>query len=132
MFDTCVQALSESHKEQRRQFCEWFRGRVISRGTDRAWPAHSQDLNPLDFHFWSAAQRQVYRSKPDNIDGLVQVVRDFAATYDQTTIKKVSANVLKRARLCLRADGGHFIYLVLFKLALKFLWGKIGGKYKHF
>ena len=91
---------------------EKFQGRVISRGTDRAWPAHSPDLNPLDFHFWSAAQRQVYRSKPENIDGLVQVVRDFAANYDQTTIKRVSANVLKRARICLRADGGHFQHLL--------------------
>ena len=26
----------------------------------------------------------------------------------------------------------RFIYLVLFKLALKFIWEKIGGKYKHF
>ena len=30
---------------------EKFRGRVISRGTHINWPAHSPDLNPLDFHF---------------------------------------------------------------------------------
>ena len=28
-----------------------FRGRVISRGTDVARPAHSPDLNPPDFHY---------------------------------------------------------------------------------
>ena len=26
-----------------------FAGRVISRGTQIAWPAYSPDLNPLDF-----------------------------------------------------------------------------------
>ena len=89
-----------------------FGGRVISRCTVRPWPSHSPDLNPLDFHFWSAAQRKVYRSKPVTIDGLVQLVRGFAALYDRTTIKKVSANVLKRARVRLKADGCHFQHLL--------------------
>lgn len=91
---------------------EKFHGRVISRGTDRIWPAHSPDINPLDFHFWSAAQRQVYQQKPQNIEELVQCVRDFAASYDQRIIKKVAANVLKRVRLCLQAGGGHFQHLL--------------------
>ena len=91
---------------------EKFNGRVISRGTDRIWPAHSPDINPLDFHFWSAAQREVYRQKPQNIEELVQCVQDFATACDQRTIKKVAANVLKRARLCLQAGGGHFQHLL--------------------
>ena len=91
---------------------EKFNGRVISRGTERIWPAHSPDINPLDFHFWSAAQREVYCQKPRNIEELVQCVQDFAGAYDQGTIKRVAANVLKRARLCLQAGGGHFQQLL--------------------
>ena len=46
---------------------EKFWGSVISRGTEFFWPAHSPDLNPLDFHFWAAAQKQVYLQKPESI-----------------------------------------------------------------
>ena len=38
---------------------EKFQRRVISRGTEIIWLAHSPDLNPFDFHFWAAAQKIV-------------------------------------------------------------------------
>ena len=89
-----------------------FQGRVISRGTDIIWPAHSPDLNPLDFHFWAAVQNEVYHQKLESIESLIDVVKWFATSYNQETIRRVSENVLKRARLCLRADGGHFQHLL--------------------
>lgn len=89
-----------------------FHGRVISRGTDIIWPAHSPDLNPLDFHFWAVAQKEVYSQKPESIDSLIECVRGFAESYNEDTIRRVAGNVLKRARLCLRADGGHFQHLL--------------------
>ena len=51
---------------------EMFRGRVISRRKENLWPAHSPDLNPLDFSFWAAAQTRVYMEKPDSIEYLIQ------------------------------------------------------------
>lgn len=87
---------------------EKFNGRVISRGTPINWPAHSPDLNPLDFHFWGEAQNHVYREQPESIESLIQCVKTFAAT----TIRKVADNVLKRAELCLTNNGGHFQHLL--------------------
>lgn len=91
---------------------EKFRGRVISRRTANPWPAHSPDLNPLDFHFWAAAQNQVFKEKPDSIDSLVQCVKSFAEGYSKETIRRVSKNVLKRVTLCLESGGGHFQHLL--------------------
>ena len=89
-----------------------FHGRVISRRTEHPWPAHSPDLNPLDFHFWSAAQKKVFAEKPSSINSLVQCVKDFAEDYSEETVKNVCKNVLKRARLCIQAGGGHFQQLM--------------------
>ena len=91
---------------------EKFQERVISRGTAICWPAHSPDLNPLDFHFWGEAQQRVYQERPENIEGLIECVKNFAATYESSTIRRVAANVLKRSRECLNADGGHFQHLL--------------------
>ena len=91
---------------------EKFNHRVISRGTPVAWPAHSPDLNPLDFHFWGVAQQHVYREQPDNIEALIQCVSAFAATYDSGTIRKVSENVLKRAKQCSDVNGDHLQHLL--------------------
>ena len=85
-----------------------FHGRVISRGTDIIWPAHSPDLNPLDFHFWAAAQKEVYSQKPETIDSLIECVGSFAESCNEDIIRRVRGNVLKRARPCLRADIGPF------------------------
>lgn len=75
-------------------------------------PAHSPDLNPLDFRFWAAARNEVYRKKPESIDSLIQCVRRIAESYDEDTIRRVSHNVLKRAGLCLHANGSHFQHLL--------------------
>ena len=54
---------------------EKFQGRVISRRTANPWPAHSPDLNPLDFHFRAAAQNQVFQRKTW-FDRLSSAMRD--------------------------------------------------------
>ena len=91
---------------------EKFQGRVISRGTPITWPAHSPDLNPLDFYFWGEAQQEVYREQPESIESLVQCVKRFAETREASTIERVAENVLKRAKMCLEANGGHFQHLL--------------------
>ena len=55
-------------------------------------------LNPLDFHFWGVAEQHVHREQPDTIEALIQCASAFAATYDSGTIRKVSKNVLNRAK----------------------------------
>ena len=88
------------------------KGRVISHGTVVSWPAHSSDLNPLNFHFWGDAQQQVYREQTGNIKELIECVKKFAAAYGSSTIRRVAENVVKRARQCVDANGGHFQHLI--------------------
>ena len=85
-----------------------FGNRVISRRTAIPWPAHSPDLNVLDFHFWALAQRRVFEVKPATIDELVTCIKDFAGSYSEESLRKACSSVLKRASLCLEAQGGHF------------------------
>jgi len=89
-----------------------FHGRVISRRTEHPGPAHSPDLNPMDFYFWSAAQKEVFAEKTGSINSLVQCIEGFAEDCSEETIKNVCKNVLKRARLCIQAGGGHFQQLM--------------------
>ena len=36
-----------------------FENRVISHRSEFIWPAHSPDLNPLDYWFWGQVEREV-------------------------------------------------------------------------
>ena len=73
---------------------EKFQDRVISRGTPIIWPAHSPDLNPLDFHFFfgggggGVSQQQVYQEHPETIESLIDCVKSFAARYDSSPINR--------------------------------------------
>ena len=89
-----------------------FKWPVISRGTAVSWPVHTPDLNPLDFHFWGEAKQQVYCEQPQNIEELIECVKKFAAAYGSSTIRRVAENVVKRAKLCVDANGGHFQHLI--------------------
>ena len=89
-----------------------FGGRVISRGTQIAWPAHSPDLNPLDFYYWASAQKEVYSRKPTTVDELFNVVKRFSEEHRENVLHSVALNVLKRANLCVQQNGGHFQHLL--------------------
>ena len=99
-------------KKAKQFLTEKVQGRVISRGTEIIWPAHSPDLNPIDFHFWAAAPEIVYTERPQSIQDLIECVNMFAANYDAATIERVTKNVLKRARFRLEADDGYFQHLL--------------------
>ena len=89
-----------------------FQYRVISRGTSIIWPVYSPDSNSLDFYFWGETQSKVCYQHPEDINSLTECVKDFAVGYDKTTLRRVAQKVLKRTRLCLRANGGHFQHLL--------------------
>ena len=85
-----------------------FRGRLISRRSPIDWPAYSPDMNPLDYHFWAYAMMHVRRVKPQTIDELKEVVEDVARTIPEEMVRKTVANIRKRCRACIMADGDHF------------------------
>ena len=91
---------------------EKFRGRVISRRAEHAWPPYSPDLNPLDFFFWGYAMAEVWRQKPKSIEELKQVVEHLARELSGEIIQRVMANFRKRCEACLQASGGAFEYFL--------------------
>ena len=54
----------------------------------------------------------MYREQPESIENFIQCVKTFAATYGSLVIKQISAKVVKRAKLCLDTNGGHFQHLI--------------------
>ena len=89
-----------------------FGDKIISRFASKfggiEWPSHSPDLNPLDYSFWSQAQREVWKNKPDTIEDLKLIVEEFFESLDQEKVRKTVSNILKRAQLCVEEKGGHF------------------------
>ena len=81
---------------------------MISRGADNKWPAHSPDLNPLDFCFWAVAQRRVYKAKPSTISEIIIVVKQIASEISDEVQENFAEDVLDRTRLCQQVNGSHF------------------------
>jgi hypothetical protein len=89
-----------------------FRGRVISRRTDVNWPAHSPDLNPLNYFLWGYAASLVIRRKPTTIPELMEVVEDVIATIPEEMIWKAAMNLPEGCCACLNAERGHFEFKI--------------------
>ena len=89
-----------------------FGSRIISRLSSKfggiEWPAHSPDLNPLDYSFWSQAMSRVWKEKPTTLENLTLVVEEFFESCSEELIRKTVENVLIRAELCIKNKGGHF------------------------
>ena len=65
-----------------------FGDRIISRFAKIVWPAHSPDLNPLDFTFWGQAMAKVWEAKPSTIPQLKAVVEAFFESLSRDFVKK--------------------------------------------
>ena len=76
------------------------------------WPAHSPDLNPLDFTFWGQAMKKVWDEKPSNLDELKATVQRFFDSLSPDFVKNCVANIRKRATFCVQENGGHFEHLL--------------------
>jgi len=63
------------------------------------WPSNSSDLNPVDYSFWDALQRLVYRQKFKNIDHLKQVLNSCWDTINQELINSAIDQWSKRLLL---------------------------------
>ena len=53
---------------------EKFKSRVISRRCSVPWPAHSPDLNPLDYWFWGSIESKICKERPANITELKFII----------------------------------------------------------
>ena len=55
---------------------------------------------------------KVWKDKPESIEELTNSVEEFFANCDEDIVRKIVANILKRAKLCVQEKGGHFEHLL--------------------
>lgn len=80
----------------------------IGRGGPIPWPARSPDFTPCDFFLWGYLKSKVYRTRVNNVIELRQRIVAAAAAIPPDMIRKATHSVIRRARLCVEKEGGHF------------------------
>ena len=78
------------------------------------WPANSPDLNPVDCSIWSVFQERIHRSRIVGVEKLKQRLVTERANLDHRIISEAVGQWRARLSGCVRANGGHFEYKLLF------------------
>ncbi|XP_046687079.1 uncharacterized protein LOC124372712 [Homalodisca vitripennis] len=91
-----------------------FRGRVISRFGDIAWPPRSPDLSICDFFLWGLLKSRVYTNKPRTLYELKETIRQEIANLSPEMLGEMFDNFSTRLEECI-AKNGHHLKDVIFK-----------------
>lgn len=91
-----------------------FRGRVISRNGDIAWPARSPDLSVCDFFLWGYLKSKVYMNKPRTLNDLKAAITQEIGSITNQMLGKVFDSLTARLEECM-VRGGHHLTDVVFK-----------------
>lgn len=86
----------------------------IGRGGPVPWPARSPDFNPLDFYFWGHLSNIVYAEEVNTREELLERITEAGNEIRRNHfhIHRATQSVSRRARLCLRQNGGLFEHLL--------------------
>lgn len=92
--------------------CNQYPRRSIGRGRNApvSWPPRSPDLNSLDFYFWGHLKSMVYATPVHSRQELQNRILTSANIIRQnrTSLNAATTSLIRRVRLCLDTDGGHF------------------------
>lgn len=90
-------------------FDDNFPSRWIGRNGPIQWPPRSPDLTILDFFVWGTMKEMVYSVPIRNLAELNSRI-DSAADKIREQLRRMNVPqvISKRARLCIRYNGGHF------------------------
>lgn len=95
---------------------EWleenFKGRYLSYRTERIWPPHSPDLNPLDFFLWGYLKDHVYTEKPTTLHELKLGIKKSMRSIHSETYPAVIQNFRERLSLVQEQKGGHLEHII--------------------
>lgn len=91
-----------------------FRGRVISRHGDIAWPARSPDLSVCDFFLWGYLKSKVYANKPRTLEDLKEAIKEVIGSITNEMLSKVFDSFAARLEECMLRNG-HHLHDVIFK-----------------
>lgn len=101
----CVATVQEYLKEI-------FKECVIAPGARIMWPERSSDLHPLDFFFWSYMKQLVYNDNISDVNQLSDKIKSAADKISQENVERCYSQWIRRAKLCVRVEGGNFEYLL--------------------
>lgn len=89
-----------------------FPNRWIGRGGRKQWPPRSPDLTPLDFFLWGHIKTIVYRTSVDSEEELQERILEAMTSVTPEMLAKARQNLIRRAKMCVRMEGGHFEHLL--------------------
>lgn len=84
----------------------------IGRGGPIHWPARSPDLTLLDFFLWGTVKEYVYQEQINTREELEGKIIEAFATITEEMLLNAQQSLIRRARLCIQCDGGHFEHLL--------------------
>ena len=79
----------------------WTFGRRFIRKDQ--WPPNSPDCNPLDFFFWDAIKREVYRDRQERFQSLDELKRRIQRVWKQSYDVETSRKAILQFRTRLQA-----------------------------
>jgi hypothetical protein len=82
---------------------------VISKGIGHQDPP---DLTSPDFFLWSYLKASVYRRNPRDLKQLKMNITRAIEEVNETTLRKVARNMVKRVDKCIEINGYHFKHLL--------------------
>ena len=76
------------------------------------WPPNSPDLNPVDYRIWGLIQERVYKTAVPDVSQLKHRLIDTWSSLSQDVIDDTIDQWRVRLRVCVKAKGRHFEYLL--------------------
>lgn len=75
-----------------------------------AWPPRSPDLTPLDYFLWGTLKEEIYKEGSNTPETLQNKISSKIRELNRNPQKlaEVRNNFLKRIRVCIQQNGGHF------------------------
>lgn len=89
-----------------------FNERWIGRRGPIEWPPRSPDLTPMDFFLWGHLKNRVYVDRPENLQDLMERIRNEANAVTPEMIQHAVNAVYHRVGRCQMANGEQFEHLL--------------------
>ncbi|XP_032690598.1 uncharacterized protein LOC116853584 [Odontomachus brunneus] len=84
----------------------------MGRGGPITWPARSPDLNVLDYFVWGYVKASVEHRRDGNEDEVREAIVAAFNTITPNMAHRATQQIIRRAELCLQAEGSHFEQLL--------------------
>lgn len=87
-----------------------FKDRIISQrsNTELEWPAHSPDLNVLDYWFWSGLHKLITKHEPKTKSQLKSFCNISCVFIEKESVAKSIDDFEIRLNAVIHNNGGHF------------------------